>query len=149
MKYLTFDWFERAAAAILMVGMAVVILLTIVHFGAGLMDFMTGYSVDIDYAAFQQLFDRVLAAVIALELARSVYLIVLGKHGVVQVRVVVLIGVLAVVRKLILLEIEETTGFYLLGLSAAILSLGAVYTLLYWAEVKVRRDQSPLEQTET
>ncbi len=149
MKFLTFDWFERASAAILMVGMAVVIVLTIIHFGAGLVTFITGYSVDIDYAAFQQLFDRVLASVIALELARSVYLIVLGKHGVEQVRVVVLIGVLAVVRKLILLEIEQATALYLLGLSAAILSLGAVYALLYWAEVRVRGQSSPLQRAET
>lgn len=145
MRHLNFDTFERVAAGLVLLGMTVVILLTIFHFGLGLYEFTVGYSISLDYAAFQRIFDRVLAAVIALELARSVQQMALGKHGVVQVRTVILIGVLAVVRKLILLEIESTSGIYLLGLSATIIALGSVYILLYWVELRVKPERSPLE----
>ncbi|NBC21518.1 MAG: hypothetical protein GVY06_10840 [Alphaproteobacteria bacterium] len=145
MRYINFDTFERVSAGLLMLGMAVVILLTIFHFALGLYEFTVGYSVSLDYGAFQRIFDRVLAAVIALELARSVHQMAQGKHGVVQVRTVILIGVLAVVRKLILLEIESTSGVYLIGLSATILSLGAVYGLLCWVEIRVKPEPSALE----
>ena len=41
--------------------------------------------------------DRVLAAVIALELARSVLLLVEGHRGIVQVRIILIIGLLAAI----------------------------------------------------
>ena len=49
--------------------------------------------------------------------------------SVVQVRAVVLIALLAVVRKLIILDLSSTDAFHLLALAAAILALGAVYWL--------------------
>jgi uncharacterized membrane protein (DUF373 family) len=43
---------------------------------------------------------------------------------------VILIAMLAIVRKLIILDLETTTASQLLSLAAAILSLGAVYWLV-------------------
>ena len=106
--WLSYARFERLIAALLLAGMGVVILLTVVHFGVALVEITLDYDAGWDYRTFQTLFDRVLAAVIALELARTVQQMAAGKHGLTQVRTVVLIGVLAVVRKLILLEIETT-----------------------------------------
>ncbi len=51
-------------------------------------------------------------------------------HSVVQVRSVILIALLAVVRKLIILDLSSTDAFHLLALAAAILALGAVYWLV-------------------
>jgi uncharacterized membrane protein (DUF373 family) len=56
----------------------------------------------------------------------------------VQVRAVVLIALLAVVRKLIILDLSSTDAFHLLALAAAILALGAVYWLV--REQERRRD---------
>ena len=47
-----------------------------------------------------------------------------------QVRAVILIAMLAIVRKLIILDIDTTAASQLLALAAAILSLGAVYWLV-------------------
>ena len=52
------------------------------------------------------------------------------RHSVVQVRSVILIALLAVVRKLIILDLSSTDAFHLLALAAAILALGAVYWLV-------------------
>ena len=47
-----------------------------------------------------------------------------------QVRAVILIAMLAIVRKLIILDLETTTALQLMSLAGAILSLGAVYWLV-------------------
>jgi len=82
------------------------------------------------------LFDRLLAAIIALELAHSVQQIVSGRRGYTQVRTVLVIGVLAVVRKLILIDITAASADVLIGLAAAIFALGATFAALNWVESK-------------
>ncbi|MFW5659754.1 MAG: phosphate-starvation-inducible PsiE family protein [Oceanicaulis sp.] len=131
---------ERSVAWLVTAGMVVVIVLALVHFARGLFDAALGVTPGWDYAAFQMLFDRVLTVVIALELSRSVQQMARGEHGLAQVRTVVLIGILAVVRKLILLEIETTSGGFLAGLAAAILALGLVYALVLEAERRARKE---------
>ena len=139
-RYLRYGAFERLVAWLVTAGMVVVIALALIHFGRGLYEAALGARPGWDYAAFQALFDRVLTVVIALELARSVQQMARGEHGLAQVRTVVLIGILAVVRKLILLEIDTTSGGFLAGLAAATLALGLVYALVLEAERRARRD---------
>jgi len=50
------------------------------------------------------------------------------------VRIVLVIGILAVVRKLIVLELEAVSGFLLLGLAAAVMALGGIYGLMLWLD---------------
>ena len=140
MPSIPYGAFERLVAWLVTGGMVAVILLALVHFARGLYETVVGAEPGWDYGAFQVLFDRVLTVVIALELARSVQQMAKGEHGLAQVRTVVLIGILAVVRKLILLEIDSTTGVFLAGLAAAILALGLVYALVLEAERRARKD---------
>ena len=134
--------FERAVAGVLLAGIVAVVILASWSFLRSTFGVASDPASPLDYTTFQTLFDRVLAALIALELAHSVHQMVIGKHGFTQVKTIVVIGVLAVVRKLILLEIEETTGLFLLGIGAAILSLGIVFALIHWVEE--REDESAL-----
>ena len=126
--------FERAVAKILLAGMAVVIALAIWSFVLTTLLTLPGVIAPIDYTVFQTLFDRILAALIALELAHSVHQMATGKHGLTQVKTVIVIGVLAVVRKLIILEVEHTSGVFLMGLAAALVALGALFALIHWLE---------------
>jgi uncharacterized membrane protein (DUF373 family) len=52
------------------------------------------------------------------------------RQTIVQVRTVILIAMLAVVRKLIILDIGATTAALTFALAAAILALGGVYWLV-------------------
>jgi|GEM_PF-2987983 len=140
-QYLRYRWFERAIGYVLLFGMAVVILLATAGFLYSLIDPVRDGDLGLDYGAFQQLFDKVLAAVIALELAHSVQQIAAGKHGLMQVRTVVLIGVLAVVRKLIVIDVETTSGLFLAGLAAAVVALGSIYALILWIETRVIEEE--------
>jgi uncharacterized membrane protein (DUF373 family) len=83
-----------------------------------------------DHAVFQAVFGMIFTVIIALEFKRS--LVVLAERGdtIVQVRTVILIALLAVVRKLIILDLTTTHAQQLFALAAAILALGGVYWLV-------------------
>ena len=83
-----------------------------------------------DYGVFQAVFGTIFTVIIALEFKRSLLVLAERSDSVVQVRAVVLIALLAVVRKLIILDLSSTDAFHLLALAAAILALGAVYWLV-------------------
>src|ERR1700748_2453255 len=83
-----------------------------------------------DLAAFQSVFGIVFTVIIALEFKRTLVLVTERAQSVVQVRAVILIALLAIVRKLIILDISPRDAPQLLALAVAILSLGAVYWLV-------------------
>jgi uncharacterized membrane protein (DUF373 family) len=122
--------FERGVAAAVLVGMVAVILLAVISFLMRVVQVTFGLPGDLEYGVFQTLFDRVLAAIIALEIAHSIREMVAGRHGAAQLRTVVVIGMLAVVRKLVVLEIESTSGMFLAGLAAVVLALGITFAIV-------------------
>ena len=83
-----------------------------------------------DYEVFQALFGMIFTVIIALEFKRSLLIIAERKQHVVQVRTVVLIALLAVVRKLMIFDLASTSASELFALAATILALGAVYWLV-------------------
>ena len=83
-----------------------------------------------DHAVFQAVFGMIFTVIIALEFKRSLLVIAERRETVVQVRTVILIAMLAVVRKLIILDLATTNAQQLFALAAAILALGGVYWLV-------------------
>jgi uncharacterized membrane protein (DUF373 family) len=83
-----------------------------------------------DYEVFQALFGMIFTVIIALEFKRSLVVIAERKQHVVQVRTVILIALLAVVRKLMIFDLASTSASELFALAATILALGAVYWLV-------------------
>jgi uncharacterized membrane protein (DUF373 family) len=122
--------FERAIAFLILLGMVVVIGLTLYAFALRLWQVTGTLPTDMTYTVFQSLFDRVLATIIALEIAHSIREMVSGRHARAQLRTVIVIGMLAVVRKLVVLDVENTSGLFLAGLAAVILALGMTFALV-------------------
>jgi uncharacterized membrane protein (DUF373 family) len=83
-----------------------------------------------DHAIFQDIFGRIFTVIIALEFKWSLLVVSQRKNTVVQVRAVILIAMLAIVRKLIILDLAKTDAMQLLALSATILALGVVFWLV-------------------
>jgi uncharacterized membrane protein (DUF373 family) len=81
-------------------------------------------------AAFQTVFGMVFTVIIALEFKHSLLIVLARQESVVRVRSIILIAMLAMVRKFIILDLGVTGETELFGLSAAILSLGVVYWLV-------------------
>jgi len=94
-----------------------------------------------DYSVFQTLFGMFFVVIIALEFKKS--LLVAGQRAdsIVQVRTVVLIAMLAALRKLIILETGKADSMYLFGLAAVILALGAVFWLVRDQDEQIVRQQ--------
>jgi uncharacterized membrane protein (DUF373 family) len=84
----------------------------------------------LDYATFQVVFGMIFTVVIALEFKRSLLIVARRTFGVLQVRTIVLIGVLAIVRKLIILDLVEANSAQLAALAGAALALGVVFWLV-------------------
>ena len=94
-----------------------------------------------DNAVFQALFGMIFTVIIALEFKRSLLVVAERRSSIVQVRTVVLIALLAIVRKLLILDLSVTDAMHLFALAAAILALGCVYWLV--------RDQDNRERATT
>jgi uncharacterized membrane protein (DUF373 family) len=83
-----------------------------------------------DHVVFQSVFGMIFTVIIALEFKRTLHLVTERSDNVVQVRAVILIAMLAIVRKLIILDMAVADAPQLFSLAAAILALGAVYWLV-------------------
>ncbi len=94
----------------------------------------------LDYRTFQAVFGMIFTVVIALEFKRSLLVAVERRFGVVQARSIILIALLAIVRKFIILDLSETEASKIGALAATVLALGLVYWLV--------RDQDMRERSE-
>ena len=83
-----------------------------------------------DYVVFQAVFGMIFTVIIALEFKRSLLVVAERQHSVVQVRTVLLIALLAIVRKLMIIDLSAAEAQQVFALAAAILALGAVYWLV-------------------
>ncbi|MDB5639826.1 MAG: hypothetical protein JWP51_4734 [Bradyrhizobium sp.] len=90
-----------------------------------------------DYAIFQAVFGMVFTVIIALEFKKSLLVIAERRENVVQIRSVVIIALLAICRKVIILDFRETEALQVFALAAAILALGVVYWLIRDSEQRV------------
>ena len=83
-----------------------------------------------DYAIFQAVFGMIFTVIIALEFKKSILVIAERRENVVQIRSVVMIALLAICRKLIILDVKETDALQIFALAAVVLALGVVYWLI-------------------
>jgi len=90
---------------------------------------------------FQAIFGMIMIVLISLEFNHTIVGLLERGHRIVQVRAVVLIALLAVLRKFIVIEVGEADALVLLALSAATLALGGVY----WA---VREQDKAMRTTD-
>lgn len=83
-----------------------------------------------DYSAFQAVFGMIFTVIIALEFKKSLLVVAERKDSVVQIQSVVVIALLAISRKVIILDLATADAWHILSLAAAILALGIVYWLI-------------------
>jgi len=83
-----------------------------------------------DQVVFQTVFGMIFTVIIALEFKRSLLVAAERRKSIVQVRTVILLAMIAIVRKLIILDVAHTDALQLFALAAAILALGGVYWLV-------------------
>ncbi|WP_132805590.1 phosphate-starvation-inducible PsiE family protein [Tepidamorphus gemmatus] len=94
----------------------------------------------LDYSTFQVVFGMIFTVVIALEFKRSLLVATERSFGILQVRTIVLIALLAIARKFIILDLGEAEPAKVAALAGAALALGIVHWLV--------RDQDRRERPE-
>ena len=82
----------------------------------------------------------IFTVIIALEFKRSLLIIAERKQDIVQVRTVLLIALLAVVRKLMILDPTGVDASQLFALAATIMALGGVYWLVRDQDLRERKE---------
>lgn len=99
-------------------------------------------------AVFQAIFGMIFTVIIALEFKHSLLIVLTRQESVVRVRSIILIAMLAMVRKFIILDLGESAAAELLALSASILALGIVYWLVRDQDRRLARlDELPTAAT--
>jgi len=92
-------------------------------------------------AVFQTVFGMIFTVIIALEFKHSLLVVLARQESVVRVRSIVLIAMLAMVRKFIILDLGAAGTAELFALSAGILSLGIVYWLVRDQDQRIAASQ--------
>jgi uncharacterized membrane protein (DUF373 family) len=130
--------FEHVIILILSALIAVVVVLTVWNLAVKVLAILLhAGSVDVaEPAVFQTLFGMIFTVIIALEFRRTLLVITERQQSIVHVRAVVLIAMLAIVRKLIILDLAGGEAVELFALAAAILALGGVYWLVRDREIR-------------
>jgi uncharacterized membrane protein (DUF373 family) len=138
-----YEKFEHLVILVLTALIAVVVALAVWNLAVKIAVslFTTGLD-PTDYRVFQALFGMIFIVIIALEFKRSLLVMADRRHSVVQVRTVLLIALLAVVRKLMILDLATTDTPQLFALAAAVLALGGVIWLVRDQDRRDTRDRS-------
>jgi uncharacterized membrane protein (DUF373 family) len=132
--------FEHAVILVLTALIAILVVLAVWNLALKIFASIFARGFDpTDYSVFQALFGMIFTVIIALEFERSLLVIAGRDRGVVQVRTVILIALLAIVRKLMIMDLSAADAQQLFALAAAVLALGGVHWLV--------RDQDKREDT--
>jgi Phosphate-starvation-inducible E. len=83
----------------------------------------------LDHKVFQLVFGATMTLLIAMEFKHSIVKVVLRKEGIIQVKTVILIAILALARKFIILE-PDVDPAKVAALAGTVLALGLTYWLM-------------------
>lgn len=121
--------FEKFITVSLIIMMAVVILLATIELGWIIInDIITPPVLLLDINEMLDIFGLFLLVLIGIELLETIkaYL----SERVIRVEVVIIVGLIAIARKVIILDVKELSSLTLIGIAAIILALSAGYYLL-------------------
>jgi uncharacterized membrane protein (DUF373 family) len=123
--------FEHAVVLVLSVLIALVVVSATWHLALAIATSMFSGALDpTDPGAFQAIFGTIIIVMIALEFEHSLMIVLARSESIVRLRTVLVIAMLAMVRKFIVLDISAVAADELLALAAAILALGVAHWLV-------------------
>lgn len=137
-----YEKFEQVVVLLLTGLIIVVIASAIWHLAVKILFGLVLTSFDpTDPTVFQAVFGMIFTVIIALEFKHSILVMVKRQESIVQVRTVVLIAMLAVMRKFIIIELSAETANQMFALAAAVVGLGGVYWLVREQDRKAEIDR--------
>jgi uncharacterized membrane protein (DUF373 family) len=126
-----YERFEQIICLVLTLLIALIIGAAVIHLAVRVFAMMASDGFDPEHQEiFHSVFAMIMTVLIALEFKHSVLAVLKRHHNVVQVRTVILIALLALVRKFIVLDATKVDPMTIIGLAVASLALGGVYWLV-------------------
>ena len=126
-----YERFEQIIAIVLGLFIAIIIVFSILRlFVTALPMLLEGVLNPLAPEDFYKLFGMIMTVLIAMEFKHSIIRVALRKDSIIQVKTVILIALLALSRKLIILNTSETDAATIAAIAVGILALGIVYWLM-------------------
>lgn len=137
-----YERFEQVVAIFLTILISVVVLFSCARLAIEVYELIIFKDDLMDPAVFLKIFAMILTVLIALEFNHSIVQVVERKQSIIQVRIVVQIAILAIVRKFILIDISHADATTLYGLAGIVIALAALYFVVH--EHDRRRREAPV-----
>ena len=127
-----YERFEQAVALILTGLIAIIIVVALVELSKEVLKTVVAGTMNpLDHRLFQTLFGQILTLLIALEFKHSILKVVARKESIIQVRTVLLIGMLAISRKFMIVDLDQVQNTNtIFALAAAVVALAIAYWLI-------------------
>jgi uncharacterized membrane protein (DUF373 family) len=138
--------FESSIAFVLTVLVSVIIVVALFRLVIAVTFTLLFGALDpLDHGVFQEVFGSLMTLLIAMEFNHTLHLVVAGQKNIIQVRVVLLIALLALARKFIVFDYANTSADKMFGLAAITLVLGCSLWLLAAAD-RMRKESDRSER---
>lgn len=125
-----YERFEQVIALVLSAVIAVIIMVSLLQLISIVFTLLILDALNpLDHKVFQTVFGMIMTLLIAMEFKHSIVRVALRRDSIIQVKTVILIGLIALARKFVILD-PETSPAKIAALAAATLALGATYWLL-------------------
>ena len=126
----TYERFEQVVALVLSAVIAVIIVVSLFQLISIVFTLLVLDAFNpLDHKVFQSVFGMIMTLLIAMEFKHSIVRVALRRDSIIQVKTVILIGLIALARKFVVLDPEASPG-KIAALAGATLALGATYWLL-------------------
>lgn len=129
-----YQWFELLMVACLTLMVSISVVLTMIHAGSELWHVMGGGLHNFSHDQFVTVFGAFMTVLIALEFNHTVLPEISSGTPIVKVRAVILVALLALARKLVLVDYHKEDYTSLIGLAVLVFAA----TFAYWV---IRRDE--------
>lgn len=128
--HLLYDRFEQLVAIVLSILIAVIVAVALVELVRIVLYMIETESLNpLQQQTFQLVFGMIMTLLIALEFRHSIVKVAMRHEGIIQVKTVILIALIALARKFVILD-PEAGPATIAALALALLALGIVYWLM-------------------
>jgi len=125
-----YNWFEKAVVAVLTVMVSISVVLTLIHAGQALYEVVASERHMLDHEEFIKVFAAFMTVLIALEFNHTVLPDITTKAPLVKVRAVLLVALLALSRKVVLVDFKLVEYTSMIGLAVLIVAVAGAYWAL-------------------
>jgi uncharacterized membrane protein (DUF373 family) len=132
-----FKIFEKLIFALLLILMAIMIVYALGIAAVQLYDDLRWQASYVDSTVLKDTFNLIFTVVILMEFSHSLYIAISGGTIASQVRTIILIGILVVIRKLMLFDLSSSTVTSVLVFCGIPLALGILYWILGDADRRI------------